>query len=230
GEPSAGLPPVAFVSFAQNHHQIGNRAFGERVTAIADPVRLRALMACVLLAPQVPLLFMGEEFAASTPFLFFCDFGGALAGAVTRGRREEFAHFLRFHDPSARQVIPDPNAEDTFAACKLDWREAAAPRGSQWRAFYRHFLELRHRHIVPFLSELTHGGTFCAGEDALLRVDWTTPRRDALHLVASFAPAALAGVEIPCGDCIFATRDMPVPGATGTVPRHGVAFVIEHAA
>lgn len=230
GEPSAALPPVAFVSFAQNHDQVGNRAFGERLTSIADPDRLRALMASVLLAPQVPLLFMGEEFAASTPFLFFCDFQGELADAVTHGRREEFARFLRFRDRSARQAIPDPNAVGTFAACKLDWREAAAPPGSQWREFYRHCLELRHRHIVPFLSELTHGGTFCTSEDALLRVDWTTLRGDALHLVASFAPTVLTQVEIPRGDCIFATPDMPVPGATGTVPCHGVEFVIEHAA
>ena len=117
------LPPAAFVDFLQNHDQVGNRAFGERLAGIADPAALRAVTACVLLAPASPMLFMGEEFAASSPFLYFCDFDGELAQAVARGRREEFARFSRFADPAARARIPDPNATQTFERSKLDWRE-----------------------------------------------------------------------------------------------------------
>ena len=108
GEPTEGLPPTAFVSFLQNHDQVGNRAFGERIIQIADRRAVRAAAAILLLAPSPPLLFMGEEFGAETPFLFFCDFEKDLAAAVTAGRRNEFAHFARFNDPAERERIPDP--------------------------------------------------------------------------------------------------------------------------
>ncbi len=80
GGPSAGLPPDAFVSFIQNHDQIGNRAFGERLNSLAPPEVIRALAGVYLLAPQIPMLFMGEEWGATSPFLFFCDFTGRTGG------------------------------------------------------------------------------------------------------------------------------------------------------
>ncbi|PYX83975.1 MAG: malto-oligosyltrehalose trehalohydrolase, partial [Acidobacteria bacterium] len=119
GEPSRDLPLSAFVSFLQNHDQIGNRAFGQRLGSITDPRALRAAITVLLLAPSPPLLFMGEEFHAHTPFLFFCDFGGELAQAVTDGRRNEFARFARFSDPATRAQIPDPIAQETFERSKL---------------------------------------------------------------------------------------------------------------
>jgi hypothetical protein len=94
------------VSFLQNHDQIGNRAFGDRILDIADPQALRAAVSILLLAPAPPLLFMGEEFGAKTPFLFFCDFEGDLAKAVTEGRRNEFARFVRFSSEETRSQIP----------------------------------------------------------------------------------------------------------------------------
>src|SRR5580698_4219652 len=90
GEPSAGLPPSAFVAFIQNHDQVGNRAFGDRIGALAPPEAVRAISAVYLLLPQVPMLFMGEEWMASQPFPFFRDFDGELAEAVRKGRRDEF--------------------------------------------------------------------------------------------------------------------------------------------
>ena len=226
GERSAHLPPPAFVSFAQNHDQVGNRALGERIAMLADAERLRTLMACVLLAPQTPLLFMGEEFAASTPFLFFCDFGPELAEAVTRGRREEFARFARFRDPSARQAIPDPNAAETFAASKLDWNEAEQAIGSQWRDFYRNCLALRRRHIVPWLAELRSGGSFHVEGETLLRLAWTARNGQRLHLIANLASAPCTDVALPAGELVFATDGVPAPGTTGEVPRHGAAFIL----
>ncbi|MEO7640126.1 MAG: malto-oligosyltrehalose trehalohydrolase, partial [Ramlibacter sp.] len=90
GEPSAQLPGGAFVSFLQTHDQVGNRALGERIHALGDAVLVQAACACLLLSPHVPMFFMGEEYAASTPFLYFCDFGPELAQAVSKGRLEEF--------------------------------------------------------------------------------------------------------------------------------------------
>jgi maltooligosyltrehalose trehalohydrolase len=228
GEPSADLPPSAFVSFAQNHDQIGNRAFGERLPAQVDPELLRALTACILLAPQIPLLFMGEEFAASTPFLFFCDFGPELAAAVTHGRREEFARLARFADASARESIPDPNAEATFAASKLDWRCASTPAGAQWRAFCRHCLSVRRRHVVPMLERMGHGGTFSV-DDALLRVQWDAGDAGRLHLVANLGPESRAAATLPRGERVFATVGVDESGATNRMPRYGVAFIVERA-
>ena len=123
GEPSAHLPPTAFVSFIQNHDQVGNRALGERLTAIAATPALEAFAAIYLLAPQI-LLFMGEEFGASTPFLYFCDFHGELGRAVSEGRRKEFSRFACFGE-CVPADIPDPNDDGTFEASRLDWSTVA---------------------------------------------------------------------------------------------------------
>jgi maltooligosyltrehalose trehalohydrolase len=229
GEPSADLPPTAFVAFAQNHDQIGNRAFGERLAALVEPDLLRALTACILLAPQVPLLFMGEEFAASTPFLFFCDFGPELAGGVTRGRREEFARFSRFTDASARAAIPDANAEATFAASKLDWGEASTPSGAQWRAFCRQCLAARHRHVVPLLQHITHGGAFGV-DDGLLRAQWSAGDAGGLHLLVNLGNGAREAVTLPRGELVFASDGVGEPGATSRMPRYAVAFIVARGA
>jgi malto-oligosyltrehalose trehalohydrolase len=226
GERSTHVPPPAFVAFAQNHDQVGNRALGERIVRLADTGRLRALMACILLAPQVPLLFMGEEFAASTPFLFFCDLGPELADAVTRGRREEFARFARFSTPSARDAIPDPTATSTFEASKLDWIEAQQPVGARWRAFYRRCLALRHQHIVPLLGGLRGSGTFSVEHEALLRVEWSGSD-GRLHLIANLGEAPRSDVAMPAGEVVFATHGMPLPGRRADIPRDGVAFTRE---
>src|SRR5689334_4486368 len=82
--------PECFISFLQNHDQVGNRACGERIACLSCAAALRAMVAVLLLAPSPPLLFMGEEFGATTPFLFFCDFSPDLAEKVRQGRREEF--------------------------------------------------------------------------------------------------------------------------------------------
>ena len=153
GEPTSGLPPTAFVSFLQNHDQIGNRAFGERILTIADPRAVRAATAILLLAPSPPLLFMGEEFGAQTPFLFFCNFENDLAAAVTAGRRNEFARFARFSDPASRQGIPDPNDAKTFELSRLDWDTIRQASHEEWLQFYRKLLKLRRQHIVPHLLE-----------------------------------------------------------------------------
>jgi malto-oligosyltrehalose trehalohydrolase len=140
GEPSAHLPPSCFVDFIQNHDQVGNRAFGERITVLAQEKPLRALTAIQLLAPSPPLLFMGEEWGCKQPFLFFCDFEGELGEAVRKGRREEFSRFASF-----KGSIPDPLAEGTFRLCVLDWNK----RDPGWLSHYKQLLHLRARAIAP---------------------------------------------------------------------------------
>ncbi|HYP67380.1 MAG TPA: malto-oligosyltrehalose trehalohydrolase, partial [Thiobacillaceae bacterium] len=136
GELSGKLPPQAFVAFLQCHDQVGNRAFGERINVLARPDAVRACAATVLLAPSIPLLFMGEEFAAPSPFLFFSDFGPGLRDAVTKGRRQEFSGFERFADLASRAAIPDPNAELSFLRSKLDWEVLRAAEQAAQLEFY----------------------------------------------------------------------------------------------
>jgi len=186
GEPSAHLPGGAFVSFLQTHDQVGNRAFGERIQALTQDERLlRAAYACVLLSPHVPMLFMGEEYAASTPFQYFCDFHDELADAVRNGRREEFKGFAAFRDEAARARIPDPNAESTFAASKLQWSERMHSPHREWLAYVTELLGLRRQHLVPRLARQRGGGRF-ACEGALLRVEWTLGDGGRWRLLANF--------------------------------------------
>jgi len=152
GESSDDLPPAAFVSFLQNHDQVGNRAFGERIAQLAAPRQLKAAMEILLLAPQIPMLFMGEEFGASTPFLFFCDFHGDLAAAVTQGRRSEFSRFAKFNSPHTLESIPDPNSGNTFQQSKLDWASLPDKVHADWLRLYRDLLAIRHKQIVPHLA------------------------------------------------------------------------------
>jgi len=196
GEPSTHLPPEAFVQFLQNHDHVGNRALGERLNALARPQALRLAAASLCLAPQIPLFFMGEEFGATTPFLFFCDFHGELADAVREGRRREFAGFERFRDAKAREAIPDPNAQETFAASRLDWACVGEKPHSDWLEFHRALLALRALEIVPRLGDKPLQGRFEVAGRCGVSVAWTLADGARLHLRASFgdesAPLAVA--------------------------------------
>lgn len=151
GEPSRHLPPGAFVAFLQNHDQVGNRALGERLSVLTRPEALHAATGLLLLAPQPPLLFMGQEWASRRPFLYFCDFHGELADSVREGRRQEFARFPAFAKPEAREAIPDPMDPQTFLDSKLNWEEAERPTHADWLALHRELLQLRAREIAPRL-------------------------------------------------------------------------------
>jgi maltooligosyltrehalose trehalohydrolase len=116
-------PASAFVFCIQNHDQIGNRPFGDRLHHDINADRYAVASALLLFAPQTPLLFMGQEFAASTPFLYFTDHPEELGKLVTEGRRNEFKGFGIFDDPALRETIPDPQAESTFLSSKLNLLE-----------------------------------------------------------------------------------------------------------
>jgi malto-oligosyltrehalose trehalohydrolase len=174
GEPCAHLPPDAFVNFLQNHDQVGNRAFGERLHALAAPGALRSMLAIFLLAPSIPLLFMGEEFGADAPFLFFADFEGDLAQAVSDGRRAEFS--------LAGADVPDPCAESTFERSRLDWDTVVQEPHAAWVRLYRALLAARREHIVPLITSIVAGGArFHAGAHAL-DVAWPLADKRTLRL------------------------------------------------
>ncbi|MEO8601229.1 MAG: malto-oligosyltrehalose trehalohydrolase [bacterium] len=145
GTDPAGLTPAQFVFCLQNHDQIGNRAFGERLHHQISAPAWRAATTLLLCAPQTPLLFMGQEWAASTPFRFFTDHAPALGRLVTRGRRAEFGAFSAFADARLRARIPDPQAAATWRASRLDWSERRrAPHASVLR-LHQALLALRRR-------------------------------------------------------------------------------------
>jgi malto-oligosyltrehalose trehalohydrolase len=157
GEPCRDVATGAFIAFLQNHDQIGNRAFGERIGVLARPEAVRAAAAVYLLLPQTPMLFMGEEWNSSSPFPFFCDFGPELGEKVREGRRLEFARFPEFQDPVQRERIPDPQAYTTFASAKLNWDEPCRPDHREWLEWYRRILECRRESILPLLDCIGSG-------------------------------------------------------------------------
>ncbi len=164
GEPSADLPSTAFIDCLQNHDQIGNRAFGQRLTTLADPEALRAAVGLLLLSPHIPMIFMGEESGSRAPFLYFTDHGPELAKLVRDGRRKEFAHFPDFADPESLKRIPDPNAIDTYEAS----RPEPGPDAEGWRALFRRLLDLRRRLVVPGLEGVRSMEARPIGDKAVL--------------------------------------------------------------
>ena len=204
GSPSADLPPTAFVLFLQNHDQIGNRAFGERLTTLADPRALEAAIALQLLAPQIPLIFMGEQTASEAPFLFFTDHNPDLAKDVREGRKAEFSTFSQFSDPALIARLPDPNACDTFERSKPEPQQEHAAARVQ---FYRQLLKIRSVEIVPRLQHTRALDARALGDAAVL-ARWQMGDGALLTIACNLGPK---GVEIPplSGGILFATPEAP---------------------
>jgi malto-oligosyltrehalose trehalohydrolase len=201
GTPSAHLPPTAFVSFLQNHDQVGNRALGERLDALASAEAMRAARALLLLSPQVPLLWMGEEWGSRAPFHFFADFSGELADAVREGRRREFRAFAAFADERARERIPDPNAIETFRASMPDFDAAE----TAMLAHTRRLLAIRHARIVPRLEGPSAIAANAVGEAAIV-ASWRLGDGSVLALFANLATAPVS-IDAPAGgEVLYETR------------------------
>ncbi len=167
GEASAHLPPGAFVAFVQNHDQIGNRPFGDRLAAALAPERIAVLQFVVMLSPQIPLFFMGEEVGATTPFPFFCDFGGDLAEAVREGRAREFAGFFADH-AGGPDDLPDPLAKTTVERARLRPGPDAAAR----RARFAALAQLRRRLVWPLTIAGDTPATELVRDGDALRIEW----------------------------------------------------------
>jgi malto-oligosyltrehalose trehalohydrolase len=205
GKPSAHLPPTAFISFIQNHDQVGNRLFGDRLSETLPPDRMKALASIYLLAPQIPMMLMGEEWAASTRFPYFCDFDDELNAAVRQGRAREFGH-----DPNQAGGVeraPDPTSETAFLSAKLKWEERDVGLHGEMLRYYRRLIELRRAFILPILDQLGSRPADHAVRGDVIEVRWHAGER-ALILLANLGEID-AAVEIPAQTrCFFPEEEI----------------------
>lgn len=230
GEPSAHLPPTAFINFLQNHDQIGNRALGDRLShGIANEQALRAATAVVLLAPSPPMLFMGEEWGAPQPFPYFCDFKPELAAQVREGRKQEFAHFERFRDPRSHDSLPDPTSAATFESARLDWSQVGRPGHEEWLDHYRRLLAVRQRDIAPRIPDIRFGSCVELETNGAFAVDWALADGSVLHLLTNLTDHPVPVVGRAHGRMIFATH----PNIRAALSRNELApwsviWLLEH--
>ncbi len=217
GEPSGELHPTAFVNFLQNHDQIGNRALGDRLESNVSASAIEAALAITLLAPMVPMLFMGEEWGSKAPFPFFCDFQGDLAEAVRNGRRKEFAGAYAKHGDE----IPDPLDPLTFQSAMLDWQSLDEQAGRKRLALVQSLLAIRRREIVPRLAGTTFGGAHAKDSD-LLTADWRMGDGATLRLLANLSAGEIAREQSE-------TTGTPIWGdsTSGLVPPWSVFWRLE---
>lgn len=217
GEPSAHLPPTAFVAFIQNHDQVGNTPTGARLSHIAEEDMVRLVAAIVILSPQIPMLFMGEEWATARPFPYFCDFGDELCAKVREGRKREFNAVAGFHGE-----LPDPCDEATLLSARLDWTARDEPVHRRWLDWYRTIIAIRRRELVPLLDGAPGGAAHyeTIGLDAL-RVTWCLAggAEWMLHANVGRSPQTLSAP--PKGRLIFATTPVSEPAI---VPPRAVMF------
>jgi maltooligosyltrehalose trehalohydrolase len=182
GEPSSHLAPTAFINFLQNHDQIGNRALGDRLEDVADARAIEAALAVLLIAPAIPMLFMGEEWGSKAPFPFFCDFGGDLADAVRKGRRVELAWaYAEYGDE-----VPDALAASTRDSAVLDWDGRDAPAARKRLTLVKDLLKIRRQQIVPRLAGAAFGEARVEG-NGLLTANWRMGDGATLQLTANLS-------------------------------------------
>ena len=221
GKPGLDLPPAAMVSFVQNHDQIANSGRGARFHQLTSPGRARAMTALMLLLPSTPMLFQGQEFWASAPFLYFADHEPDLARAVREGRRESLRQFASLASPEMQANLDDPSALETFTRCKLDWSEVE--RNGPIVALHRDLLALRR--TDPTFKAQRAGrldGAVLAAEAFVLRY-FGKGSGDRLLLVnlglgvreASIAEPLLAPPD-GCSWRLIWSSESPVYGGSGT--------------
>ncbi|EHH68766.1 malto-oligosyltrehalose trehalohydrolase [Gluconobacter morbifer] len=194
GSPSGALPPTKFVTFLQNHDQIGNRPDGARMITFTDPDCFHAAFALLLLSPMTPMLFMGEEWGSTTPFYFFCNFHGELAQTVREGREEQFRKYSNITDPAALAALPDPNDPKTYAASRPDRAERDTPRGRKWLGRTKELLSIRHDRITPHLKGAKSAGAEVLSERAVL-AQWTLANGTLLSVAINFGDETLPIAE-----------------------------------
>lgn len=199
GEPSRQLAPTKFVAFLQNHDQIGNRALGDRLAAGWPAKRVRAAAAAYLLAPQIPMLFMGEEWGAQSPFPFFCHFEPQLGEAVREGRLREFARFPEVREAYENNRIPDPQALSTFESAKLRWADLEDPNHAATFDWYRRILECRREWVLPVMDEIRQGGEYAVVAHGAVVVQWRIGDARELMLAVNLSDHAVEGVRAPEG-------------------------------
>ncbi|SDG30481.1 malto-oligosyltrehalose trehalohydrolase [Phytopseudomonas seleniipraecipitans] len=222
GSSSGHLPPSSFVLFLQNHDQIGNRAVGERLLALADVDALKSATALLLLSPMIPLLFMGEEWGCEQPFQFFTSHNDELGEAVRKGRQNEFSEFSKF----SGQAIPTPNDEQTFKASAPDYAMRTSPAAQSWLAFYGELLALRHQHIVPRLLGSQALESRVLGE-AAVAASWQLGDGQTLHIDLNLSDTHVPTDAHDQGHTLFAYR---AGEQADRLPPRSIRVVLEGAA
>ncbi|MGK6312043.1 malto-oligosyltrehalose trehalohydrolase [Neorhizobium sp. DT-125] len=224
GVSSLDQPPVAFVDFIQNHDQVGNRAQGERLVSLSGPHKVKTLLTALLLSPHIPLLFMGEEYGETNPFLFFADFHGDLAKAVRDGRRKEFEG----HAGHEADTVPDPNAKKTFDASRLDWAKPASTEGWDWLDFTRTLLKLRREIVVPLLvSAPGRSGRVVKTDKGFVAVSWSFPKGK-LSMAINVGDRTQARPDMP-GKGVFAYPGKDHPENVEELPPNSALVCFEAA-
>jgi maltooligosyltrehalose trehalohydrolase len=204
--PSASLPPTAFVHFLQNHDQVGNRACGDRLHTTIERHRLRVLTEILVLSPQIPLFFMGDDHLSSRPFHFFSDYEGEIAEAIRANRPREAENFGGFPQGMRPEDIADPNDRATFTRSKLAWDQAQTPEVSEWQMFLAGLLAVRKEHVVPRLADAEgYAGSVVPSKDTSIFVDWRLPG-GLLRLRANLSPEPL-DLDGRLGRLVYATGD-----------------------
>jgi maltooligosyltrehalose trehalohydrolase len=230
GERSAHLPPEATIFFAQNHDQIGNRALGERLPSLVDRNKLEQAIVLLLLNPHIPLLFMGEEAAQTTPFLFFTDWTGDVAKLTREGRRKEFAHFKAFSSPEGQARIPDPSAEKTFLDSKIDWRAMTTAKAGRFCRLTHNLLALRCKKIVPFIKDgITRAEyqlSVDAGGTGMIDVCWHSVKGATLQITANFSQQAFLRRNSVAGELLWPKHTE----VSASVPPGGIFVWLRHPA
>jgi maltooligosyltrehalose trehalohydrolase len=222
GTPAIGLPAPTFITFLENHDQVANSAFGRRLNQLACPGRLRALTALLLLGPGQPMLFQGQEYWATTPFLYFADHKSELRAPISKGRREFLAQFENLRDPEVVAQLPPPLSPDTFARVKLD--PAERERSPQALALHRELIALRRQD--PVIANGKVDGAVLGPELLLLRY-FGGERGDRLLLVnlgcdTDVLPAPEPLLAPPAGSAwsLLWSSESVRYGGQGTAPIH----------
>ena len=211
----ASIPTTAFVSFIQTHDLIGNRVFGERVDKLAPPEAVRAIAAIYLLLPQIPMLFMGEEWAATTPFPFFSDYGGELGEAVRRGRVKQLSQTGHIDEETLRRA-PDPQAESTFLSAKLRWEELNEPPHAAQVDWYRRVLSVRRERVLPLLDGIEPCGPYVVHSGGRFECEWAVKDMGRLRLQANLcATPSHAFTPADPGDELWLEGSRPALGVLG---------------
>lgn len=212
GTMADGLSHESRVFCIQNHDQIGNRAFGERLSSQISSASYFAASALLLASPEIPLLFMGQEWSAPEPFLYFTDHDRELGRLVTEGRRKEFEHFSAFADKARREAIPDPQANRTYLESKLDWAVRETPMHTACLNWYRDMLRIRKCLLRESQFQLCEA----LGEKAI-HLQWKSIRGCFSIVVALEGPttvqdAAWKGMQVVCSseDARYTLKPCPI--------------------
>ena len=226
GEPSAHLPPTAFINFLQNHDHVGNRAIGERITDLSSAEAVRAATAIVLLSPEIPLLFMGQEWATKNPFPFFCDLAPHFGKKAAKGRRDAIKYHMQFSPTQNIKQSPDPTDHETFQSAVMNWQELNQPDHREWFEFHKNLLLIREREIIPLISNLKINQATVISQNPAI-VNWKLNKDKTLTLVTNLTKESMAIENAIPGEYIYRLpEELPSQILQGTIPAWSVGWLV----